>query len=66
MPWQCLTLKEQLNTMCDTLANSAVTHALTLGSQPIAPMLLPFEQVAVVVDGIKLHHKWHRLYDLLL
>jgi hypothetical protein len=66
MPWQCLTLKEQLNTTCNTLANGAVTHALTLGSQPIAPMLLPFEQVAVVVDGIKLHHKWHRLYDLLL
>jgi hypothetical protein len=54
MQWHCPTLEEQLNTTCDTLANSAVTCALTLGSQPTAPMLLPFKQAAVVVDGIKI------------
>jgi hypothetical protein len=54
MAWQCLTLKEQLNTMCDTLANGAVTRGLTLGTPPTAPMLLPFKQAAVVVDGIKI------------
>ncbi len=29
MPWRCLTLEEQLNTRCNTLANGAVNHALT-------------------------------------
>jgi hypothetical protein len=54
MQWHCLTLKEQLDTMCDTLANGAVTRALTLDSQPTAPTLLPFERAAVVVEGIKI------------
>jgi hypothetical protein len=47
-------LEEQLNTTCDTLANGAVTCALTLALQHTGPMLLPFEQVAVVVDGVKI------------
>ena len=54
LPWRCLTLEEQLNTTCDTLANGAVTRALTLGSQPTAPTLLPFERAAVVVEGVKI------------
>ncbi len=42
-PWWCLTLKEQINTMCNTMANGAVTRALTLAPQHTGPMLLPFE-----------------------
>ncbi len=54
-PWWCLTLKEQINTTCNTLANGAVTRTLALAPQHTGPMLLlPFEQVAVAVDGIKI------------
>ncbi len=54
MQWHYLTLEEQLNTTCDTLTSVTVTCALTLGSQPTAPTLLPFKRAAVVVDGIKI------------
>ena len=36
------------------LANGAVTWALTFAPQHTRPTLLPFEQIAVVVDGIKI------------
>ena len=54
LPWRCLTLEEQLNTTCDALANGAVTRALTLGSRPTTPTLLPFERAAVVLEGVKI------------
>jgi ribonuclease HI len=54
LPWRCLTLEEQLNTTCDTLANSAVTRLLTQPYQQEETFLLPFEQSAVVIDGVKI------------
>jgi hypothetical protein len=53
-PWWCLTLEEQINTKCNMLANGTITQALTLNPRHTRPMLLPFEQIAVVVDGIKI------------
>ncbi len=53
-PWWCLTLEEQINTTCDMLANGAITWALTLALQHTGPTFLPFEQVVVVADGIKI------------
>ncbi len=54
MPWCLLPLEVQLNTTCNMLANGAVTRALTLAPQHTGPMLLPFERVAVVVNGVKI------------
>ncbi len=54
LSWRCLTLEEQLNTTCNTLANSAVTRCLTRQSQQDGPNLLPFKRSAVVIDGIKI------------
>ena len=45
LPWDRLTLEQQLNVICDELANGAVERARTV---------LPFESIAVVLDGIKL------------
>jgi hypothetical protein len=53
-PWLCLTLEEQINTACNMLANGAITWASTLVLRHTGPTLLPFEQIAVVVDGIKI------------
>jgi hypothetical protein len=39
-PWWRLTLEEQINTMCDMLANGANTWALTLAPQHNRPTLL--------------------------
>jgi hypothetical protein len=36
------------------LANGAVTRALTLAPQHTGPLLLPFKQVSVVVNGAKI------------
>jgi hypothetical protein len=46
-------LEEQLNTTCDTLANSAVTRLLAQPYQQEETFLQPFEQSAVVIDGVK-------------
>ncbi len=54
MPWRLLPLEAQLNTMCDMLADGAVTQALTFAPQHTGPMLLPFKRVAVVVNGVKI------------
>jgi hypothetical protein len=52
--WRCLTLEEQLNTTCDTLANSAVTRSLAQPYHQEETFLLPFKQSAVVIDGVKI------------
>jgi hypothetical protein len=54
MPWRLLPLEAQLNTTWDMLANGAVIRARTLAPQHTGPMLLPFERVAVVVNGVKI------------
>ncbi len=47
-------MEEQLNTTCDTLANSAVTRSLTQPNQQAETFLLPFEKSAVVINGVKI------------
>jgi hypothetical protein len=54
LPWHHLTLKEQLNTTCNTLANEAVTRALGRTALPQGPSLLPFESATVLIKNIKL------------
>jgi hypothetical protein len=54
MPWHLLPLEAQLNTTCNMLTNGAVTRALTLAPKHTGPMLLPFERVSVVVNGVKI------------
>ena len=52
---RCLSLEEQLNTMCDTmLANGAVNRGLIQGQTLVGPTLLPFEWVVVLVNGVKI------------
>jgi hypothetical protein len=53
-PWHLLTFKEQINTMCNTLANKAVGRALGEPTFPMGPSLLPFEHSAVLINNIKI------------
>jgi hypothetical protein len=54
LPWHLLTFEEQLNTMCDALANEAVGQALGEATFPMGPSLLPFEHSAVLINNIKI------------
>ncbi len=45
---------QQLNIICDELANGAVHRAIMEGESHSGPRFLQFENVAVVLDGIKL------------
>ncbi len=54
LPWSRLSLVQQLNVICDELANGAVLQAITDGVRHTWPRFLQFEDVAVVLDGIKL------------
>jgi hypothetical protein len=54
-PWSQLTLEEQLNVICDELANSAVTRYLSEQTKPSRPeQFLPLESAAIVLDSVKL------------
>ena len=54
--WRELPIDQRLNVMCDTLAKQAVGRGLahTARSNPQRWTLLPFEQSALFVEGIKL------------
>lgn len=54
LPWSMLSLEQQLNVICDELANEAVVRAISEGALGSGPKLLPHEKVAVILDGIKL------------
>ncbi len=54
LPWDLLLLEQQLNVICDKLANGAVERAITEGARHSSPKLLPFKSIAVVLNGIKL------------
>ncbi len=49
-----LTLEQQLNVLCDELANGAVARYLSGGVHHLGQKFLPFEKAAVVLDGVKL------------
>jgi hypothetical protein len=52
-PWLQLDLPAQLNIMCDRLVDKAVTRALCTTTHPDWPQLLPFENIAIILDGKK-------------
>ncbi len=54
LPWQCLTLEGQLNSTCNKLANNAVTRALSSITHPAGPLMLPFENIAIVINNKKI------------
>ena len=54
LPWSMLTLEQQLNVICNKLANGAVARYLSEGVHHLGPKFLPFKKAAVVLDGIKL------------
>jgi len=58
LPWEDLTLEQQLNVCCDHLAKRAVDRSVKHYSQGMVVerglQLLPAESSAVIVDGIKL------------
>ncbi len=39
--------------MCDRLADKAVTRVLCATMHPAGPQLLPFENIAIILDGKK-------------
>ncbi len=54
-PWSQLSLKEQLNVICDKLANSAVARYLSEQTKPSRPdQFLPLESAVIVLDSVKL------------
>ncbi len=52
--WHQLSLNQQLNCVCDTLAKQAVSLAMTQGYHDRPTHLLPKEDVAVVIWGNKI------------
>ena len=54
LKWEQLTLTQQLNCVCDTLAKQAVLSALQYGSHIRPTQLLPKEDVALVIWGVKI------------
>ncbi len=54
LPWSMLTLEQQMNVICNKLANGAVARYLSAGVHHTGPKFLPFEKAAVVLDGVKL------------
>ena len=52
--WHQLSLKQQLNCVCDTLAKRAVTEAIRRGYQTTPTQILPREDVALIIKGEKI------------
>ncbi len=54
-PWSQLSLEEQLNVICDELANGAVARYLSERTKPSrTDQFLPLESAAIVLDSVKL------------
>ena len=57
-PWSQLSLKVQLNVICDKLANEAVARYLSSHTRPLrTEQFLPMETAAIVLDSVKLTTK---------
>src|SRR6056300_803772 len=54
--WWQLTLEEQLNCVCDSLAKAAVSRSMETPLPRDIKQLLPLEKAAVFVNGIKLNN----------
>jgi hypothetical protein len=56
LPWSMLTLEQQLNVICNELANGVVVRYLSSGPKVnTKPQFLPFKKAAIVLDGVKLN-----------
>ncbi len=53
-PWRCLMLAAQLNSTCNGLANEAITRALCSTTHPTGPYLLPFQNIAIMINNKKI------------
>jgi hypothetical protein len=47
-------LEAQLNSTCNELANQAVTRALCSPTHPAGPHMLPFENIAMMINSEKI------------
>ena len=54
LKWEQLTLMQQLNCACDTLAKKSITTAIIHGYHDRQSQLLPKEDVALVIWGTKI------------
>jgi hypothetical protein len=55
LPWSMLTLEQQLNVICDSLANKTMARYLAQGAaRDDGPQFLPLKKAAVVLEGVKL------------
>jgi hypothetical protein len=54
LKWEQLTLTQQLNCVCDTLAKKSITSAIIHGYDDRQSQLLPKEDVALVIWGTKI------------
>jgi hypothetical protein len=52
--WQALSLEEQLNVSCDSLANSAIERAMSTHGQPVKTRTLPFKKVTIMIQSTKI------------
>jgi hypothetical protein len=58
IPWARMTLAQQLNTMCNKIANCAVIRACSNeGDEKECSWLLPMEGVAIIIGGAKMTSK---------
>jgi hypothetical protein len=51
--WQALSLEEQLNVLCDGLANSAIERAMSTHGQPVKTRAPPFKMVTIMIQSAK-------------
>ena len=54
LKWEQLTLMQQLNCVCDTLAKESITTVIIHGYHDRQSQLLPKEDVALVIWGTKI------------
>ena len=54
LTWDQLTLTQQLNCVCNTLAKKSITYALKLGYHDKMTQLLPNKDVAMLIRGNKI------------
>ena len=54
LKWEQLTLPQQLNCVCDTLAKRSVTSAISHGYYDRPTQMLPKEDVALIIWGNKI------------
>jgi hypothetical protein len=55
VPWEFLTLEQQLNKTCNGLANCTITRAGSCeGAEKPIVLLLPYKGAAIITEGLKI------------